>query len=67
MSTAMTHTLVARLARLEEHLSLSIHEATRQRVAVHEALTRLRTGEAASLVLARLETTCPELREEMVP
>ena len=46
---------------LEEHLSLSIHDATRQRVAVREALTRLRTGESPALVAARLEDTCPEM------
>ena len=53
--------LVAQLARLDEHLSLSIHEQTTQRAAVREALTRLRTGESPTLVAARLETTCPEM------
>lgn len=58
---AMTRDLVAQLARLEEHLSLSIHEQTTQRAAVREALTRLRTGESPDLVAARLEDTCPEM------
>ena len=57
----MTRALIAQLARLEEHLSLSIHDATRQRAAVRDALTRLRTGESPALVAARLEDTCPEM------
>lgn len=57
--------LIATLKRLEEHLSLAIHEATRQRTTIQEALTRLRTGQDARVAAAIIETTCPELTEAM--
>lgn len=55
--------LVAQLARLEEHLSLAIHDATRQRASVRSALTALRMGRDARVVAAILEAECPELTE----
>ncbi len=57
--------LIATLKRLEEHLSLSIHEATRQRTSVRSALTMLRMGRSPDVVAAILESECPELREEV--
>ncbi len=57
--------LLTTLKRLEEHLSLAIHEATRQRTAVQEALTRLRTSQGPRVVAAMLEAECPELSEAM--
>ncbi len=55
--------LIATLKRLEEHLGCAIHEATTQRTAVREALTRLRTGQDPRVVAAMMESECPELTE----
>jgi len=56
---------LAQLAQLDEHLSHDLHALTRRRVAVREALLRLRTGEAPALVAARLAHACPEVVQEM--
>ena len=54
--------LVALLRRQDDHLSAALHEMTRQRTAVREALTQLRVGRSAHVVAALLDERCPEWR-----
>jgi hypothetical protein len=54
---AETRELLARITRTVEDLSETEHLLNRQRLILREAATRLRTGEAASVVAARLDAS----------